>query len=125
MWIIRFHLLETKHYNKISRIYKKYDFVPRKISSLVFAKACILHHTQKTSWRALGRQFWADHTALYRFDDFAMKSGMLWEIFHVFSGAKVALFIGNNKTVDIDTLGNSDEISVLTHNEFESMLLRM
>jgi len=71
MWIIRFHLLQTKHYNKINRISKKYGFVTRKHSTLVFSKALVLHLTQKTSWRTLGREFGVDHILLYRFNEFS------------------------------------------------------
>jgi len=97
MWIIRFHLLETKHYNKVTRIFKKYGFVPKKLSPIILSKACILHHTQRVSWRLLSRKFSVDHTTLYRFDGQAKNSDMLREIFHVFIDARVALYVGDFK----------------------------
>jgi len=121
MWIIRFHLLEPKHYNKIGRIYKKYAFSPRSISWIVFAKSSLLHHTQKTSWRAIWKQFWVDHASLYRFDISARESWMLREIFHMFFESWVALYIGNKKTVSIQDLHNSDEIYDLTKEQFKSI----
>lgn len=122
MWIIRFHLLQSKDYNKIQRICKKYGFVPRKTSQIVFAKASLLHHTQKKSWRSLASQFAIDHAALYRFDKFSKTSPMLEEIFHVFLDSKIALYIGDNKTIDTYTLNNSEDIYILTKKQFKSML---
>jgi len=121
MWIIRFHLLQPKHYNKISRIYKKYGFSPRSIPAIIFAKASILHHTQKTSWRTIGKQLGADHVNLYRFDVLARKSWMLREIFHIFWEARIALYIGDNKVIDRRDLNNSSIIYDLTKSEFESI----
>jgi len=122
MWIIRFHLLQTKHYNKINRIFKKYGFVPRKASALTFAKASLLHHTQKISWRSLARQFWVDHSALFRFDEYARENAMHKEIFHVFFVAQTCLFIGDNRVINIQTLDNNQEIYNLTKVELESIL---
>lgn len=122
MWIIRFHLLQTKHYNKIHRICKKYGFITRKISPLVYSKALLLHTTQKTSWRTLGNQFWVDHILLYRFSDFSCRSDMYREILHVFLESRSALYIGDSRQVHIESLNNSSEIYNLTKREFESML---
>jgi len=122
MWIIRFHLLGTKHYNKIQRICKKYGFSPRKASPIVFAKATVLHSTQKTSWRALGREFHIDHILLYRFYELSRESEMMREIFHVFLQSRSALYIGDTKSISIAHLDNSSEIYDLTKREFESML---
>mgnify|MGYP000574930995 CR=1 FL=1 len=124
MWIIRFHLLQSKHYNKINRICKKYGFVTRKHTPLVFSKALVLHITQKTSWRTLGREFGVDHILLYRFHDFASKSDMLREILHVFLESRSALNIGNTKQINSDTLNNSSEIYDLTKSRFESIIMR-
>lgn len=125
MWIIRFHLLQTKHYNKINRICKKYGFSPRKTSCLVFAKASLLHITQKTSWRALGRKFGVDHILLYRFHETAQKSQLLEEIIHVFLESRTSLYIGNIRQIDITTLDNSSELYNLTKWEFESIFSRV
>jgi hypothetical protein len=125
MWIIRFHLLQTKHYNKIARACKKHGFMPRKIAPTVFAKACLLHCTQKTSWRALGREFWVDHILLYRFHQLARGSDLLEEIIHTFLEWRIALYIGDIKEIDISTLDNSSEIFNLTKKQFESILFRM
>lgn len=57
MWILRYHLIQTKDYNKISRICKKYGFIPKQHSSIIYAKAVVKHATQKTSWRALKNEF--------------------------------------------------------------------
>ncbi len=125
MWIIRFHLLESKHYNKMNRIYKKYGFLPRRASPVSFAKASLLHHTQKISWRAISRQVSVDHSSLYRFDEFAREHSMHREIFHVFLESKSALYIGKNRVIDMQTLDNSQQIYDLTKAELESILERI
>lgn len=124
MWIIRFHLLQPKHYNKINRICKKYGFVTRKHTPLVFSKALLLHATQKTSWRSLGREFGLDHILLYRFHEFSSQSDMLREILHVFLESRSALYIGDIKQISIDTLNNSNELYDLTKSRFESIIMR-
>ena len=101
---------------------KKHGFIPRKIAPVVFAKASLLHCTQKTSWRALGREFWVDHILLYRFYEHSRESKMLEEILHTFLNSKTALYIGDTKSIDITTLDNSQEIYDLTQKQFESML---
>jgi hypothetical protein len=125
MWIIRFHLLQTKHYNKITRTCKKHGFIPRKIAPTVFAKACLLHCTQKTSWRALGREFWVDHILLYRFYNSASNTGLLEEIIHIFFESHAALYIGDLKQINIGALDNSSEIYDLTMRQLSSILPRI
>ena len=122
MWIIRFHLLQTKHYNKINRICKRYDFIPRKFSPLVFSKASLLHYTQKISWRALGRKFDLDHAALYRFNQTAKETDMLQEIFQVFLEAKVAIFVGEDKNFEIWDLHTNPYFYKLTEKQFQNLL---
>ncbi|MCD5375381.1 hypothetical protein LR010_02960 [Candidatus Gracilibacteria bacterium] len=125
MWIIRFHLLQTKHYNKIVRTCKRHGFFPRKIAPTVFAKACLLHCTQKTSWRALGREFHVDHILLYRFYTSASKTELLEEILHIFLESRIALNIGEAKQVNISQLDNSSEIYDLTMQQLPSILPHM
>jgi hypothetical protein len=47
---------------------------------------------------------------------------MLEEILHTFLDARVSLYIGDTKTIDIMTLDNSQEIYDLTTERFESIL---
>lgn len=110
MWILRFHLLQPKDYNKIERVCKKHGFVSRTHSSLVYCKACVKHTTQKDSWRSLSREFHIDHAALAKFYTQAKYSGLLREIFHIFIDRKIALYIGQNKTITSEELDNSRKI---------------
>jgi len=122
MWILRFHLLQTKDYNKIHRICKKYGFITRIHSPIVFTKAYIKYITQKISWRSLGREFWVDHAGLHKFYDFVEKNNLQSEIFHVFLESRAAVYIGGNRSFTIEELDNSLKIYSLTQKEFESIL---
>jgi hypothetical protein len=123
MWILRFHLLKSKDYNKISRICKKYGFVTRIHSPVVFAKAYIKYTTQKTSWRALSREFGIDYGQLHRFHDFVKFNHLEQQIFHVFLETRSALFIGNSRQFEVQLLDHSQEILALTQKQFASILL--
>ncbi len=122
MWILRFHLLQTKDYNKISRICKKYGFMPRQNSPIIFAKASIMHMTQKISWRTIAREFGVSYISLYNFHEQAQKTLMLEEIFHVFIDRRITLYIGDIKHIERGYLDNNEEILKLTKKELLSML---
>ncbi|MDA9129122.1 hypothetical protein N9J72_01430 [Candidatus Gracilibacteria bacterium] len=122
MWILRFHLLQTKDYNKIARICKKYGFSPRQHSPIVFAKGLIIHETQKKSWRMIGRELGVNHIGLYKFHELARNSECLREIFHVFIESRMALYVGDNKHVEKDFLDNSREVLELTCRELGSIV---
>lgn len=122
MWILRFHLLQPKDYNRVTRMCAKYGFISRSHSPLQYAKASIKYATQQTSWRTLSHEFHIDHAALARFYESAKKSGLLGEIFHIFVERKVALYIGTKSNILAGELDNSEEIYLLTRREMESML---
>ena len=123
MWILRFHLLKTKQYNKINRICKKYGFITRSHSSITYAKASVKHMTQKTSWRTLAREYGVDHNSLYKFHNLSKNTPMLEEILHVFSDARIALYIGDMKHIDTHYLDNAQEVLDLTNRRLKSMLM--
>ena len=114
LWILRFHLLTSKDYNKIARICKKHGFLPRQHSPVIFAKAVMLHATQKKSWRMISRELGVNHIWLYKFYELSRKSECCSEIFHVFINSRVALYVGNMKHIEKDFLDNSDELLELT-----------
>lgn len=122
MWILRFHLLKPKDYNKVNRICHKYGFFPRKYACIIFAKASVKHITQKISWRTLAREFGIDHIQLYKFYENAQKSSMLSEIFHVFLESRSALYIGDIRHINNDFLDNNQDIIDLTQRTFESIV---
>lgn len=125
MWILRFHLLQSKDYNKIERVCKKYGFISRSHSPIVYCKACIKYTTQKYSWRTLSKEFHIDHAALAKFYTQAKYSGLLQEIFHIFTDRKIALYIGKNKSITSEELDNSKEILELTQQEIMTILSRL
>jgi len=53
MWLIRTNKITTKDYNKISRVFKKIGFFPRRLSPIIFVKALLYHKLQNKSWRAI------------------------------------------------------------------------
>ncbi len=122
MWILRFHLLQTKDYNKIARICKKYGFLPRQNSPIIFAKASIIHMTQKTSWRLIARELGVSHISLYNFHEQSQKTPLLEEIFHVFISRRIALYIGDMRHIARGYLDNNKEIIALTKKELLAML---
>ena len=122
MWILRFHLLQTKDYNKIARICKKYGFLPRQHSPVIFAKALLLYATQKKSWRMIGRELGVNHIWLYKFYEFSKESDCLREIFHVFIDARIALYVGDKKHIEREFLDNSEEVLELTKGVLRNML---
>ncbi len=125
MWILRFHLLQPKDYNKIDRICKKYGFVSRTHSPIIYSKASIKYATQKHSWRSLSGEFHIDHAALAKFFTSAKDSGLLQEIFHIFLERRIALYIGEKRSISGEQLDNSQEIFELTQAEILTILSRL
>lgn len=122
MWILRFHLLSSKDYNKLGRICQKYGFVSRTHSVTVYAKASVKYMTGKYSWRTLSREFHIDHSALSKFYTFSRESGLLEEIFHVFLESRIALYIGDTQSISTYDLDHSQEIYELTQKQIVSMI---
>lgn len=122
MWILRPHLLRSKDYNKLSRIFQKYGFKTRSHSPTVYAKALMKRVTLGTSWRSLESEFHIHHSALLRFYEYARESGMLREIFHTLIERRICLYIGQRQHISAADLDSSEEILQLTQAEFESIL---
>ncbi len=78
--------------------------------------------TQKTSWRALSREFWIDYGQLHKFYDFLKNNQIEDQIFHVFLETRSALYIGNSRQFNITSLDHSEEILTLTKKQFASIL---
>lgn len=125
MWILRFHLLESKDYNKITRICKKYGFSARKISPILLAKASVRHMTQTVSWRALAQEYCVSHLALYQFFEQARHTELLQEIFHVFIDRGISLYIGEKKHISPEDLTNITPLQVLTREQLVTILSRL
>lgn len=122
MWILRYHLLTPKHYNKVSRLCQKHGFKTRTHSPVLYAKASIKHLTQKNSFRSLSREYAVSHITLHSFFSIAKNSDLLSEIFHVFLEWGIVLFIGDMRHINIGLLENNPEIYELTKVEIESMM---
>lgn len=67
MWLIRFHLIETRDYNRVERFCHVVDFSPRKLSGMVLVKGILLHVFQRKSWRQIGKELGVAHIPLYNF----------------------------------------------------------
>jgi len=80
------------------------------------------HHIQKTSFRALAREFWLDHAWLAKFYRFARESWCLHDFFHVFLECRSCLYIADKKEISYDDLDHSEEIILLTKRMFETMM---
>ncbi|NUJ97188.1 hypothetical protein HGA92_00180 [Candidatus Gracilibacteria bacterium] len=114
MWIIRWHLIDTSDYNFIARELKKSSFVPRKIPSILFIKASILHICQKKSWRKIASELSTNHIYLFNFYQNFKNSSSLKIILHRFIEKRILLYIEEKKTFDTHFLDNNKEIIKLT-----------
>lgn len=122
MWIIRFHKLKTSDYNFITRECKKGDFLPRKLSPILYAKAMVLFLCKKKSWRQIGEELGTSHIYFFHFYQKYEKSEMLSRILTHLADSRVALYIGEKHSFTVDELDNSDELLVLTKSKLKSMM---
>ena len=60
-------MLETKDYNKITRLVLKTGFSPRKISTMILVKSSLEHDFLKLSWRKIWLKYSIIHLSLYNF----------------------------------------------------------
>lgn len=124
MWIVRFHKLQTKDYNKITRLIKKSWFTTRRIAPIIYGKSLVRHVIQKRSLRNVVGEFSISHIALHKFIHFIQDKKEYEKIFHVFLEARTILYIDNPRSFTQHDLDNSEEIYILTTEVLKSILQR-
>ena len=67
MWLLRFHLIESRDYSRVERFCREVGFTPKKFSAMLLVKGAMLHIFQKKSWRQIGRELWVAHIPVYNF----------------------------------------------------------
>ena len=67
MLILRFHLLESKDYNKITRLINKTGFISRKLSIMILVKSTLEHDLLKISLRKVAYKYNITHINIYNF----------------------------------------------------------
>ncbi|MFZ2255858.1 MAG: hypothetical protein WAW59_08400 [Patescibacteria group bacterium] len=95
MWLLRFHLVETRDYNKIDRIVARTGYISHNLSTMVLVKGILLHVLQKKSWRQAGAELKVSYTALYQFAQFFESREEKKELLSYLIERKIALYIAN------------------------------
>lgn len=114
MWLIRFHKLEPRDYNMISRKLEKAWFSSRKISPIIFIKSSIEHLFMKKSWRQIASQLPYSHIPLYTFYSNFKDNTEFKEILFTLCERRIILNIEGKKTISQAEINNSQELLKLT-----------
>lgn len=114
MWLIRFHKLEPRDYNMISRKLEKAWFSSRKISPIIFIKSSIEHLLLKKSWRQIASNFPHSHIPLYNFFNNFKSSREFHEILFTLCERRIILNIEGKKSISQEDINNSTELLKLT-----------
>ncbi len=122
MWILRFGKLQSKDYNKITRLIKKSGFHTRRIPDIIYAKALVIHTLQKRSLRNIAQELSVSHIGLHKFFISIKKTPEYSKIFHVFLEARATLYVEDTRYFTQDDLDNSEQIYSLTENSINSIL---
>lgn len=97
MWILAFHQLETKDYNKISRLFKSHEVWTVKYSSMLLAKALTEYSCQRTSWRKISNKYNITHSSIYQIYNKSCFTSMIYEVLDYFVEREIIYFV-NSKT---------------------------
>ncbi len=121
MWLIRTNKITTKDYNKISRVFKKIGFFPRRLSPIIFVKALLYHKLQNKSWRAIWTLLNCNCIGLHWFCSKYKDNPEITKIFHAFAESRIIVFVGENKHFTNIELDNSETYLKLTLNELDNL----
>ncbi len=109
MWLIRFHLIETRDYNYANRICRKMGIAPKRTSDIVLIKALLLHVFQKKSWRTVALEVGISHVTAFQFYNDVRDTAEFHEILSYFIERRIVLSILHEKNITREYL-ESDEI---------------
>jgi hypothetical protein len=114
MWLIRFHKLEPRDYNMISRQLEKAWFSTRKISPIIFIKSSIEHILNKKSWRQISNNLPYSHIPLYNFYNKFKNTPEFSQILFTLANRRIILNIKGKNNVSQEYINNSEELLELT-----------
>jgi len=114
MWLIRFHKLEPRDYNMISRQLEKAWFSSRKISPIIFIKSSIEHIIHKKSWRKIASNLPYSHLPLYNFYNKFKNTPEFNKILFTLIHRRIILNIEGKKQISEHEINNSEELIKLT-----------
>ena len=109
MWLIRFHLIETRDYNYVNRICRKMGIAPKRASDIVLIKAILLHIFQKKSWRTVALEVGISHVTAFQFYNEIKNKNELHDVLSYFIERRIILSILHEKNITREYL-ESDEI---------------
>lgn len=122
MWLIRFHKLEPRDYNMISRRLEKSWFSSRKISPIIFIKSSIEHILLKKSWRQISSNLPYSHISLYKFYNNFKNKSEFQEILFTLCKRRILLNIEGKKQISEDDINNSVEVLKLTLSDLKDIV---
>ncbi len=122
MWLIRFHLVETRDYNKIDRLLKNLDGIPQRVSSMLLIKWTIIHLLEKKSWRRIAEQLSIPYLTLYYFFNKIKATQVFRDILLYLIDRRILLCIWEEKNITNHYL-QGDAIIEISKNELETLFL--
>ena len=82
MWLIHFHKIQTKDYNRIKKIFLDHNIYLKSLSPTLISKCLLEHYCQKRSWRKISEKYGIHYSKLYQKN---IKIQKTWIIHHVFT----------------------------------------
>lgn len=111
MWLTRFHLIEPRDYNRISRMCERSGFVAKKFSPLLLAKGIVLHTFSKKPWRRVATELGVPHIPIYHLYQELESSGDLHTLLIYFIERRIVLFVESERHITREMLATEDIIS--------------
>ena len=121
MWLIRFHLIETRDYNRLERFCRAVHFAPKKFSAMVLMKGILLYVFQKKSWRQVGSELNIPHLPIYNFYSQIQYTREFRELLIYFIERRIALSLLSEKTITREYL-KMDDVVERSREELEILL---
>lgn len=121
MWLTRFHLIEPRDYNRISRMCERSGFVAKKFSPLVLVKGILLHIFMKKSWRAIASELGVPHIAIYHLYQSLEGTSEMREILEYAITRRIVLYARDDRHITREIL-ESEEIVRESMTELERIL---
>lgn len=81
MWLIHFHKIQTKDYNRIKKIFLEHNIYLKNLSPTLVSKCLLEHYCQKRSWRKISEKYGIHYSKIYQIN---IKIQKTWVIYHVF-----------------------------------------
>ena len=122
MWLLRWHLIETRDYNKIERIVSRAGYGHKNYSSMLLVKWILLHTLQNKSWRLVAWELRTSHVPLYQFSVHMKWTTEFRDIISYLISRRIVLYVSHERHITTDIL-SGETILLSSQKELERIFM--